>query len=150
MQTEYQKKMTELNDKLVTNERMQKVEETKEQNLLSELHTVRANLVTLEMEKDKILNNMCKVAEQHEDSTPHQDLQGAASLINDDTNRLVQEALDCVCCFEKMQTQVFQCAAGHLVCGDCYKKLTQCPCRSKYPKEPIRNRFAEQLAKGLK
>ena len=62
------------------------------------------------------------------------------------------DELDCIVCYEPMGVNgaaIYQCMEGHLICPNCYQKvsISRCPtCRKVYPTPAIRNRFAENFA----
>jgi len=63
----------------------------------------------------------------------------------------LREIVDCPVCLETLLPPVYQCCAGHLLCGTCKSKLTQCPtCSGSLGgAEGIRSRGFEQLAETL-
>ena len=55
--------------------------------------------------------------------------------------------LECPVCLEipAAGTRIFSCTQQHLVCSNCWPRVSQCPqCRKRYPPTPIRHRFAER------
>jgi hypothetical protein len=57
----------------------------------------------------------------------------------------LESFLECnVCLYVPYSSPIYQCDNGHLLCKECYKKLSYCPCcRALLSK--IRNRFAEKV-----
>ena len=58
---------------------------------------------------------------------------------------------ECPICFEEMQppTKIFQCSQGHLLCENCFQKVSEstktCPfCKRDVASNPIRNRALEE------
>jgi len=61
-----------------------------------------------------------------------------------------EQALECPICFETAKIPIYMCSESHLICFTCKLKMKDCPvCRRKYPKELIRNRYAEEDAEKL-
>ena len=61
----------------------------------------------------------------------------------------MKKNLQCAVCWSLPLCSIYQCKEGHLICMDCYSKMTKpisCPsCRTPMPATPIRNRAAEQV-----
>ena len=57
----------------------------------------------------------------------------------------IKDILDCNVCFSVPVTKhIYQCNNGHLLCEDCNKKLTSCPC-CRDPLSNVRSLVAEKL-----
>ena len=70
-----------------------------------------------------------------------------------DANKMeiIERALECICCYT-IRIKIHQCTRGHIVCESCQLQLVKkvCPvCNTEYKGEPIRNLFAEDVAKTL-
>ena len=48
---------------------------------------------------------------------------------NNNTSRDDEELCECIVCYEDFVSndKIYQCCEGHLLCGDCYPKLSKCP-----------------------
>lgn len=61
----------------------------------------------------------------------------------------IEKMIQCPVCMILPFCKIYQCAEGHLICMDCYDKMSRpisCPtCRTSMPANPIRNRVAEQV-----
>ena len=61
----------------------------------------------------------------------------------------MEKNLQCAVCWSLPLCNIYQCKQGHLICMDCYSKMTKpisCPsCRTPMPATPIRCRAAEQV-----
>merc|ERR1719509_246845 len=61
-----------------------------------------------------------------------------------------ERSLECPVCYETAKIPIYMCSESHLICFTCKLKMNDCPvCRKKYPKELIRNRYAEEDADKL-
>ena len=60
----------------------------------------------------------------------------------------LQDSLECPVCRDLLvRAEIYQCHAGHLMCGSCRVRLLTCPvCRAPLTLPPIRNRAMERLA----
>lgn len=55
----------------------------------------------------------------------------------------------CPVCKDHVAPPIYQCALGHVLCADCWQKVSNCPlCRG--PRQDIRNLVMEQLAERLR
>lgn len=78
--------------------------------------------------------------------------------VNEDLVKHISKAIDakmkdleCPVCFYTAEGFIYQCTGGHLICKECLPSLKLCPeCRTKYPKNPFRNRFAEKIGEEIK
>ena len=154
LKLEYEAMMADLDGRLMNIEYKFGRAEEQEAYLMSELHRVRMDLSALKMARENTLEEIRTFSGKHEDRV--HDLMHREARFKEDCStpnvlNIIQEKLNCPCCFNMMKDRIFQCSAGHMVCSNCYKRLAQCPqCRATYSREPIRNRLAEHLAEELK
>ena len=148
----------------------QREAEAERDRLENELANVKRNLAGLSSQKETLLQRFCQNSEAHDAEL--QELDRTLALLHEEDvqedpgeaemegvqaeeatvglrNRM-NDALECPCCFEDMRAEIFQCRRGHLICASCLRRLRDCPvCRTKYPADPIRALFAEQMAQNL-
>ena len=65
-------------------------------------------------------------------------------------NDIMENIYQCPVCATLPSCHIYQCNNGHLVCRECYNKMTSRPilcavCRDPMPRAPIRVRSAEQV-----
>ena len=66
--------------------------------------------------------------------------------ISSSSEKQHKKRFDCPVCYESLVSPVYQCHEGHLLCGGCIRKVSQCPlCRQKLPVKSIRNRVVEEI-----
>uniref|UniRef100_A0A0K0E4I0 E3 ubiquitin-protein ligase n=1 Tax=Strongyloides stercoralis TaxID=6248 RepID=A0A0K0E4I0_STRER len=85
------------------------------------------------------------------DFIPNRDMPSTNRLILENSKKRVPASVDvlnafeCPVCLEYMVPPLFQCGAGHLVCGSCRPKISSCPsCRGPVPN--VRNLALEKIA----
>ncbi|XP_023240188.1 E3 ubiquitin-protein ligase SIAH1B-like [Centruroides sculpturatus] len=66
--------------------------------------------------------------------------------VNEDPT--VISLLECPVCYENLATPIFQCVAGHLLCGSCRGRVHQCPTCRGYLGE-LRNIAMEKMAEAI-
>ena len=147
--------------------------------LESALATVKQTLASLASQKETLLQRFCEHSESHDaemrelertltllheyqdvQEVPEEEMQtadsarpaatAAASSEQTPLRSRMTSALECPCCYNDMREEIFQCRLGHLICCNCLRRLRDCPvCRTRYPADPIRALFAEQMAQNL-
>ena len=68
-----------------------------------------------------------------------------------DQNQWIEE-LQCPVCLESMHQPIYQCPAGHSICGTCHSIVDMCPeCQQGYNKQnPTRNFVLEKICSKVK
>ena len=146
--------------------------EAEKDRLESALATVKQTLASLASQKETLLQRFCEHSESHDaemrelertltllreyqdvQEVPEEEMQTADAAASSEQTPLrsrMTDALMCPCCFNDMREEIFQCRLGHLICCNCLRRLRDCPvCRTRYPADPIRALFAEQMAQNL-
>jgi len=174
LKRQFKTKYHSLQEEMNTLEVKQREAEAEKDRLENDLATVKRNLAGLSSQKETLLQRFCQNSEAHdaelqeldrtlallqdeedvqEDPGEAAEMEGVQQQAEEATAGLrnrMNDALECPCCFEDMRAEIFQCRRGHLICGSCLRRLRDCPvCRTKYPADPIRALFAEQMAQNL-
>jgi len=109
------------------------------QQTISKNNKIRQELTTLKRKRLAIVKEQSDLPKKQKVN------EGLLTFISN-TIEEKEKDLRCPVCFETAETPIYQCTGGHLICKLCLPSLKICPeCRTKYPKTPFRNRFAEKV-----
>lgn len=166
LKKQFRTKFQSLQEEMNHLEGKQRESEAEKDRLERDLANVKRTLAGLSSQKETLMQRFCQHSEAHDSEM--QELEKTLALLHEEDvqedpgeeeaaggeqtplRSRMTDALECPCCFNDMRAEIFQCRLGHLICCSCLRRLRDCPvCRTRYPNDPIRALFAEQMAQSL-
>jgi len=170
LKREFQSKFEEFQRELNSVDGRLQTSTSDKRKLEDQLEVINSHLRALNSQKEGLTERFCQYSESHDSEL--QELERTLALLRSEDEEsteaggasaaVVEQAgeeplrekiwkdLECPCCYNDMRSDIYQCRLGHLICQNCLRRLPSCPvCRIKYPSDPIRALFAEQMAQNL-